>query len=60
MQESPCRYAAGTTCVDIAGATGSSYVLTPAEAGATIRVLVVAANAIGPGGAITPQTAAVT
>ena len=52
--------AAGTTCVDIAGATGSSYVLTPAEAGATIRVLVVAANAIGPGGAITPQTAAVT
>ena len=51
--------AAGTTCVDIVGAIGASYVLTAADAGKTIRVLVVATNAAGPGGAITAQTAAV-
>jgi len=52
--------AAGTTCADIAGATGASYAVTSADAGATIRVLVVATNASGPGGAISSQTAPVT
>lgn len=38
---------AGAACVAIPGATGSMYVLTPADAGATLRVAVTAANAAG-------------
>jgi hypothetical protein len=39
--------AAGAACVAIPGATGSSYVLTPADAGATIRIAVTATNSAG-------------
>jgi RTX calcium-binding nonapeptide repeat (4 copies) len=35
----------GATCADIAGATASSYTLTPADVDATLRVLVTATNA---------------
>jgi hypothetical protein len=52
--------AAGTACVDIAGANAASYAPTSADAGATIRILVVATNTVGPGGAISPQTSPVT
>jgi len=51
--------AAGTSCVDVAGATATTYAVTAADAGKTIRVLVVATNASGSGGAITAQTAVV-
>jgi len=39
--------AAGSACADIAGATSSSYVLTPDDVGFTIRVRVTATNAGG-------------
>ena len=38
---------AGANCVDIAGATGSTYTLTPADVGSTVRVLVTAVNDAG-------------
>ncbi len=49
--------AAGLECVDIPGATGSSYTLTPADVGSTIRVLVIATNDAGasPPAASTPS-----
>ncbi len=37
----------GSSCSDIAGATGSTYELTESEVGATIRVTVTATNAAG-------------
>ena len=39
--------AAGVSCADIAGATGTTYALTPADVGGTIRVRVTATNAGG-------------
>ena len=51
--------AAGGACVDIAGATSSTYVVSSADSRGTLRVLVVASNAAGPGGAISAATAAV-
>ncbi|HSD80309.1 MAG TPA: hypothetical protein VLB47_06590, partial [Solirubrobacteraceae bacterium] len=39
--------AAGANCADVAGATGSTYGLTSADAGLTVRVVVRAANAGG-------------
>ena len=38
---------AGANCADIAGATGSTYTLSAADVGATIRVVVTATNAAG-------------
>ncbi len=38
---------AGANCVDIPGETGSTYTLTPADVGRTIRVLVTAVNDAG-------------
>ena len=38
---------AGANCVDIPGETGSTYTLTPADVGSTIRVLVTAVNDAG-------------
>jgi hypothetical protein len=51
--------AAGAGCVDIAGATAAAYVVSSADSRLTLRVLVVAANAAGPGGAVSAATAAV-
>jgi hypothetical protein len=51
--------ASGGACVDIAGATATTYVVTAADSRSTLRVLVVATNAAGPGGAISAPTAAV-
>jgi hypothetical protein len=46
-----------TGCVDIPGATATTYTLAPADSGATIRVHVVATNAAGSGGALSPPSA---
>jgi hypothetical protein len=51
---------AGMSCVDIAGATGWSYVLGSADVGRTIRVTVWATNAAGSTSVVSAQTAAVT
>jgi Protein of unknown function (DUF3344)/Ig domain of plant-specific actin-binding protein len=37
----------GANCVDIAGATGSTYTPSPADAGGTVRVVVTVTNAAG-------------
>ena len=39
--------AAGQSCADISGANGSSYVLTPADVGSTVRGVVTGTNAVG-------------
>jgi hypothetical protein len=46
-----------TGCVDVPGATATTYTLAPADSGATIRVHVVATNAAGSGGALSPPSA---
>lgn len=51
--------ASGGACADIAGATAATYVISSADARSTLRVLVVATNSAGPGGAISAPTAAV-
>ncbi len=51
--------AAGAACADIAGATGGSYVQTPADVGGTLRVVVTGANAAGSALATSAQTAVV-
>ncbi|HEX8053437.1 MAG TPA: hypothetical protein VF517_10630 [Thermoleophilaceae bacterium] len=51
---------AGNACVDIAGATGSSYTLVPADVGKTIRVVVTASNAGGTAASTSDATGAVT
>ncbi len=51
--------AAGASCVDIAGATGASYDMTPADVGATIRVRVTGTNAGGNSSASSAPTATV-
>lgn len=44
-------------CVDIVGATGATYMLTAADSGSLVRLLVVATNAAGSGGALSPPSA---
>ncbi len=51
--------AAGASCVDIAGATGLTYTLVPADVGKTLRAVVTATNAGGSTGAATVQTGVV-
>jgi hypothetical protein len=51
---------AGGNCVAIAGATNATYTPASADVGATLRVLVTAANSFGSATALSPQTAAVT
>jgi sugar lactone lactonase YvrE len=50
---------AGANCSDIAGATASSYSLTDADVGHTVRVEVTAANGAGATTADSPETAVV-
>jgi hypothetical protein len=52
--------ASGASCSDIAGATSSTYALTPADIGSTIRVAVTASNSGGSDSATSSQTAVVT
>jgi hypothetical protein len=52
--------ASGASCVDIAGATGGTYVVVSADAGATIRVVVTATNAAGSASAPSAPTTIVT
>jgi hypothetical protein len=42
-----CANADGTSCVDIAGANGSNYLLGPGDVGSTVRLRVVATNGQG-------------
>lgn len=50
---------AGSSCADVAGATGTSYALGSADVNRTVRVRVTATNAAGSGSATSAQTAAV-
>ncbi|MFL6030575.1 MAG: hypothetical protein ACJ74D_11140 [Gaiellaceae bacterium] len=50
---------AGASCVDIPGATGASYVAAADDVGQTLRVRVVARNAIGSRSATSAQTGVV-
>jgi hypothetical protein len=52
--------ATGGACLDIPGAAGGTYVLTTADVGSTIRVVVVARNAAGEATAVSAPTAVVT
>ncbi len=49
----------GSSCADIGGATASTYVLTSADAGATLRVRVTATNSAGSTSATSVPTAVV-
>jgi phosphatidylinositol-3-phosphatase len=49
----------GNACADVAGATAQSYTLVAADVGATMRVVVTAANSAGSGTATSAQTAVV-
>jgi F5/8 type C domain-containing protein/parallel beta helix pectate lyase-like protein len=49
----------GASCTGISGASGSTYVLTAADAGSTVRVQVTASNAAGQGSATSSATAVV-
>jgi hypothetical protein len=51
--------ASGGACADIVGAATASYLVSSADSRSTLRVLVVATNTAGPGGAISASTAAV-
>lgn len=51
---------AGANCTAISGATATTYLLTSADVGRTIRVKVTATNASGSGNATSTQTATVT
>jgi hypothetical protein len=46
-----------SACVDVPEGTASTYTLTAADSGSALRVLVVATNASGSGGALTAPTA---
>jgi hypothetical protein len=46
-------------CVDVAGATEPTYAIAPADAGSRLRVLVIATNESGPGGALSSPSATV-
>jgi hypothetical protein len=50
---------AGANCANVAGATGSTYVLVSADVGSTLRVAVTASNVAGSSAATSAQTAAV-
>ena len=47
----------GSNCADISGATASTYTLTPADVGSTIRVVVTGTNVVGTATATSAQTA---
>jgi hypothetical protein len=49
----------GGNCVNIAGASNQSYVLVPADVGATVRIAVTASNSAGSATATSAQTAVV-
>jgi hypothetical protein len=49
----------GSECGDIAGANTDSYLLTPTDIGFTVRVVVTASNAVGPGSAASTESAVV-
>jgi hypothetical protein len=51
--------ASGAACADIAGATAATYVVDPADAGATLKVVVTATNRFGAPTAESAVTAAV-
>ena len=51
--------AAGTACVPIAGATATTYRLTSADLGSTLRAVVTGSNSAGAVGVATPASAAV-
>jgi hypothetical protein len=51
--------AAGGACVDVVGATAATYLLSPADAGFTIRVAVTATNTAGSASAVSAQTTVV-
>jgi hypothetical protein len=51
--------AAGANCAAVPGATTSTYAVTSADAGTTLRVVVTATNRFGSAPATTPQTAVV-
>ncbi len=53
------RCPTSVTCADVAGQTGSSYAVTSADSGATLRVVVTATNTHGSGTQASAQTAAV-
>jgi hypothetical protein len=46
-----------SACVDVVGATSETYTLTPVDSGSLMRVLVVATNDVGSGGALSPPSA---
>ena len=50
----------GVSCVNISGATSSSYTLSPNDAGDTVDVVVTASNSAGSGSATSSPTAQVT
>jgi fibronectin-binding autotransporter adhesin len=50
---------AGANCSNIAGATGSTYTLTPSDVGSTVKAVVTATNTEGTGTASTPTSATV-
>lgn len=52
--------AAGANCTAIAGATAQTYVVSPSDVGATLRVVVTASNRFGAPTATSAQTATVT
>ena len=52
--------AAGANCADIAGATGSTYAVTPADVGKTVHVVVKATNRFGTATAPSAASAVVT
>jgi hypothetical protein len=45
-----------SACVDVADATADAYTLTPADSGSIMRVLVIATNGTGAGGALSPPS----
>ena len=49
----------GESCTNIAGASGSSYMLTPSNVGSTLDVVVTASNSVGSTPATSPVTAVV-
>jgi RHS repeat-associated protein len=46
----------GESCMDVAGATGSTYVIGPSDVGDTLRVVVTAKNSAGSTSATSPDT----
>jgi hypothetical protein len=50
----------GTTCADITGATGTTYLLVNADLGQKLQVVVTATNSVGTATAMSAQTATIT